>query len=65
MRCSLKNLHDSIPKNFEFERNVGIVRRQNFSSTPLIEKYIHHLKARLNALDNQAPIPLQEPADQL
>jgi DNA-binding transcriptional LysR family regulator len=44
------------PIDFEFERNVGIVRRQNFSSSPLIEKYIHHLRERLGSLDKLAPV---------
>ncbi len=41
------------PVDFNFRRNVGIVRRRNFSSSPLIEQFIGHLKTRLIALSNR------------
>ena len=41
------------PVEFNFRRNVGIVRRRNFSSSPLIEQFIGHLKTRLIALSNR------------
>lgn len=56
-----ENLARFYPKNFEFERNVGIVRRQNFSSSPLVENYIHHLQTRLISLNEQTQDAIQNP----
>lgn len=55
----LESLARFYPSDFKFERNVGIVRRKNFSSSPLIEKYIQHLQARLISLNEQVSIVTQ------
>lgn len=48
-----KGLARFYPVDLEFRRNVGIVRRRNLSSSPLIEKFIRHLQTRLIALSNR------------